>query len=46
MTKDEVRAKAKEVGLRVRDSFMDDIAENLLWMFVGFVGGFVLAKLL
>lgn len=45
MTKDEVKAKAREMGLKVRDSFMDDLAENLLWMAIGAVGGFLLARL-
>jgi hypothetical protein len=46
VTKDELKAKAKEAGLKVRDSFMDDLPENLLWLAVGAFGGYLLAKFL
>jgi len=46
VTKDELKAKAREAGLKVRDSFMDDLPENLGWLALGALGGYILAKFL
>jgi hypothetical protein len=35
MTKDELKAKAKEMGLKVRENFMDDAFENCIILAIG-----------
>ncbi len=45
MTKDELKAEAKKLGTKVRESFMDDVIENVIWMAIGALGGFLLARL-
>lgn len=39
MTKDELKAKAKEMGLKVRENFMDDIVENCIILAIGAICG-------
>ena len=45
MTRDELKAEAQKLGMKVRDSFMDDVLENVIWMAIGALGGFLLARL-
>lgn len=42
MTKDELKAKAKEMGLKVRENFMDDWKENVGWLLFGVFLGWIL----
>lgn len=35
MNKDELKAKAKEMGLKVRENFMDDWVENCIILAIG-----------
>lgn len=45
MTRDELKAKAKELGLKVKDGFMDDIEENLICVAIGLLLGAALTKM-
>ena len=39
MTKEELKAKAKEMGLKVRENFMDDWFENVVILLIGAICG-------
>ena len=45
MNKDELKAKAKESGLKVKDGFMDDWAENSICVAIGLLLGAALTKM-
>jgi len=44
MNREEIKAEAKRVGLKVRENFMDDWPENLAILAVGVVIGIAIAK--
>ena len=39
MTKEELKAKAKEMGLKVSENFMDDWFENVVILLIGAICG-------
>lgn len=44
MNRDEIKAEAKRVGLKVRENFMDDWPENTAILGFGVVLGILIAK--
>lgn len=44
MTKDQVKAYAKQYGMKVRESFMDDLTENIIILATGIAIGIALVK--
>jgi hypothetical protein len=46
LTKEELKAKAREMGFKVRESFMDDWPENLTILTIGVIIGYSLFRLL
>ncbi len=45
MTKDELKAEAKKLGLKVKENFMDDPAENLIFLAIGIFAGWFICRL-
>lgn len=44
LTREELKAEAKKLGLKVRENFMDDWKENLIVLAFGVLLGFIAAK--
>lgn len=45
MTKDELKARAKELGLKVKEGFMGDLPENMIVLAIGLLLGAALTKM-
>lgn len=46
MNREEIKAEAKRIGLKVREHWLDDWPENLLILAAGVVAGIGIAKAL
>lgn len=45
MTKDELRYHAKELGVKLKEGFMDDWVENCIILAIGLILGYALTKM-
>jgi hypothetical protein len=45
MTKDELKQEAERLGVKVRESFMDDLPENMIVLAIGLLLGAALTKM-
>lgn len=41
MNRDELKAEAEKLGMKVVDNFVDDWQENVAWVFIGGLIGYV-----
>lgn len=45
MTKDELKREAELLGMKLKDSFMDDLVENCIILAIGLILGYALTKM-
>lgn len=45
VTKDELKQEAARLGVKVKESFMDDVLENCIILAIGLICGVAIAKM-